>query len=141
MPIKFRCTGCRSKLYVPERWHGTSIVCPRCQTRVIVPAGGDATPTSLEGPDVERSLDALDDTGAAFDAAPFAIDLGAAPRRQGRRSGARRGRKPAPAAKVAGRRATVTLPVWVPYAFMAAMLAVAAGSFALGVWWSTAGRG
>ena len=62
MPVKFRCTGCRSKLYVPVRWHGTSIECPRCATRVMVPAGGAAPPTSLEGPEIERSLDALDGT-------------------------------------------------------------------------------
>ncbi len=140
MPIKFRCTGCRSKLYVPARWKGTSIECPRCQTRVVVPAGGDAAPTSLEGPEIERSLDALDPAAEAFEVAPFAIDLETASKRRTGR-GERRRIRAAPAPKRVGRRSTVTLPAWVPYAFVAALLAVAAGGFALGVWWAAAGRG
>lgn len=139
MPIKFRCTGCRSKLYVPARWHGSSIVCPRCETRVMVPAGGADPPTSLEGPAIERSLDALDPGAEAFEVAPFAIDVGAGSKRRGRR-GRRREGPPPPSPRPVARRSLVTLPAWVPYAFVAALLAVAAGSFALGAWWA-AGRG
>ena len=139
MPIKFRCTGCRSKLYVPARWHGTSVVCPRCDTRVMVPAGEAATPTSLEGPDIERSLDALEPGAEAFEAAPFALDLEAGSKKRGRDRKRRRS-VPSAVPRRGGSRSTVTLPWWVPYACMVALLAVAAGGFALGVWWA-AGRG
>lgn len=143
MPVKFRCTGCRSKLYVPVRWTGTSVECPRCRTRVVVPPGaGDAAPATLEGPDIERSLDALDVSPAEpFEVAPFTIDAtDSRPRR-------RRGRSEAPspdaAAAARGTRrtaATVTLPAWVPYALAASMVVVGVASFFLGAWWAIAGK-
>ena len=43
MPIEFRCTGCRSRLHVPKRWAGNSLPCPKCGTRVVVPAAARAT--------------------------------------------------------------------------------------------------
>ncbi|MFM7249494.1 MAG: hypothetical protein ACKO5R_06325 [Planctomycetaceae bacterium] len=142
MPIKFRCTGCRSKLYVPERWTGNSIVCPRCDTRVVVPdGGGGPAPGSLEGPSIERSLEELEPPGSeAFAAAPFAIDLDAAGRSSGvGASRRRRSRKRGPAAAAPAKAAEVTLPVWVPYALAVAMVVVAVAAFFLGAWWAKAG--
>jgi len=134
MPIKFRCTGCRSKLYVPERWHGTSIVCPRCETRVMVPAeAAGGIVTSFEGAAVEKSLEALvPDGDEPFRAAPFTVKVGAPGRRRGKR---------APTPPAATRRRTVTLPEWVPYAFVAGLLLVSAGAFLAGVWWASRGGG
>jgi hypothetical protein len=142
VPIKFRCSGCRSKLYVPARWTGTSIVCPRCDTRVMVPDGTDGPAVgTLEGPSIERSLEDLDPPGAhAFSAAPFAIDIEA-----GARSTAvggarrRRSRKSASASAGASKGPGVTLPAWVPYALAVAMVVVAVASFFLGAWWAKAG--
>lgn len=143
MPVKFRCTGCRSKLYVPARWTGTSIECPRCRTRVVVPpgAGGEA-PTTLEGPDIERSLDALEASPADdFNAAPFTIDTRDAASSQRRGRSRPRSRGADGAAQGARRRgATVTLPAWVPYALAASMVIVAVASFFLGAWWAIAGK-
>jgi len=141
VPIKFRCTGCRSKLYVPSRSVGTSIVCPKCETRVVVTAAtAPALPTSLEGPAVEQSLEELEPVGAeAFAAAPFELDLD--PRR--RAAPPRRGDRPS--RSTAGGRSpraagpTVTLPAWVPYALAVAMVVVAVASFFLGAWWAKAG--
>jgi hypothetical protein len=135
MPIKFRCTGCRSKLYVPARWHGSSIVCPRCETRVCVPAeatGGVVT--TFEGAAVEKSLEELlVPTGdEAFRSAPFEIDLNA------RKSG---GRKRSAEPPAVARRRTVTLPLWVPYAVGLVFALVAVGAFLAGVWWASRGGG
>lgn len=142
MPIKFRCTGCRTKLYVPERWTGTSIVCPRCDTRVVVPDGADRpAPGSLEGPSIEQSLEELEPPGShAFAAAPFAIDVDAAARSSAvGTSRRRRSRKPGPAGSVSAKVPGVTLPAWVPYALAVAMVVVAVAAFFLGAWWAKAG--
>jgi len=138
VPIKFRCTGCKSKLYVPARWHGTSIVCPRCQTRVIVPAeaGGGAV-TSFEGREVERSLAGLvpaaeppPPAADAFEMAPFTVKVGA--------RGGRRRRKTRPPV---ARRSALTSWNWAPYAYGVAVVLVAVGAFLLGVWWAKRGSG
>lgn len=142
MPIKFRCSGCRSKLYVPERWTGTSIVCPRCDARVTVPSGGDGpAPGTLEGPSIERSLEELEPPGSdAFSAAPFAIDVDAGTRsRASRGTRNRRSKGAPPPAAGAATRPGVTLPAWVPYALAVAMVVVAVASFFLGAWWAKAG--
>ena len=63
MPIEFRCTGCRAKLHVPARWGGTTVPCPKCQTRVVVPGmqrGAVAAKTTFETREVEKSLAALE---------------------------------------------------------------------------------
>jgi len=135
MPIKFRCTGCRSKLYVPARWHGTSIVCPRCETRVMVPAeatGGLVT--TFEGAAVEKSLeDLLVPTGdEPFRGAPFEVSVDDRKRRRGKR---------APPSPPLARRRTVTLPAWVPYAVVIALVLVAVGAFLGGVLWASRGGG
>ena len=139
MPIKFRCTGCRSKLYVPERWHGTSIVCPRCETRVMVPAeAAGGIVTSFEGAAVEKSLeDLVPDRDEPFRAAPFMIKVGAPGRSRGKRG---RGKRTPKSAGVQRRR-TVTLPDWVPYAFGVGLLLVSAGAFLAGIWWASKGGG
>lgn len=134
MPIKFRCTGCRSKLYVPARWHGTSIVCPRCETRVMVPAeAAGGVVTSFEGAAVEKSLEALVPAAdEPFHAAPFTVKVGGKSRRRGKRPveppAVRRGR-------------TVTLPVWAPYAWGVGLVLVAVGAFFAGIWWASRGGG
>ena len=136
MPIKFRCTGCRTKLYVPARWTGTSIVCPRCDARVVVPAGTDGPGLgSLEGPSIEQSLEDLELPGShAFSAAPFAIDVdagarstavGASRHRRSRGGGTASGAsaKPGTSARPgATAKPGVTLPAWVPYALAVAMV-------------------
>ena len=134
MPIKFRCTGCRSKLYVPARWHGTSIVCPRCETRVMVPAeAAGGIVTSFEGAAVEKSLEALVPEGDdSFRAAPFTVKVGP--------PGRRRGKRPVTQA-TARRRRTVTLPMWLPYAFVVALIVVSVGAFFAGMWWASRGGG
>lgn len=62
MPISFRCTGCRCRLHVPTRWGGTSVACPRCKTRVVVPGEDhpETTRTRFERTVMERSLAALE---------------------------------------------------------------------------------
>lgn len=134
MPIKFRCTGCRSKLYVPARWHGTSIVCPRCETRVMVPAeAAGGVITTFEGAAVEKSLEALiPPPEEAFQDAPFTVQVGAESGRRGRRPGD-------PPAVRKGRR--LTLPAWAPYAWIVGVLLVAVGAFLAGVWWASRGGG
>ena len=134
MPIKFRCTGCRSKLYVPARWHGTSIVCPRCETRVMVPAeASGGIVTSFEGAAVENSLEALVPAGnEPFQAAPFTVKVGSKSRRRAKRAVLPRG---------AGRPQTVTLPAWAPYAFGVGLVVVAAGAFVAGIFWASRGGG
>ena len=134
MPIKFRCTGCRSKLYVPVRWHGTSIVCPRCETRVMVPAeAAGGVVTTFEGAAVVKSLEALIPAAEEpFHAAPFTVKVGAKSRRRGKRPGE-------PPAVRKGR--TVTLPAWAPYAWGVGGLLVAVGAFLAGVWWASRGGG
>ncbi|NDC62756.1 MAG: hypothetical protein EBZ59_01910 [Planctomycetia bacterium] len=121
MPIKFRCTRCRARLHVPTRWSGTSVACPKCDTRVVVPAG-EVQSTRFERADVERSLQALEGgRGGTFSDASFEV--------------------PPPAADVpvASREDVLTVPRWSVYAVMAAAAAIAAAAFRLGVWWAAAG--
>ena len=138
MPIQFRCTGCRSKLYGPARWHGTSIVCPRCETRVMVPAGAaGGVVTSFEGAAIEASLEALLPTAdGPYDATPFAVKVGGKVGGKSRRKGKRPPRPPA-----VGRPRMVTLPAWAPYAWSMASLLLAGGAFWAGVLWASRGGG
>ena len=134
MPIKVRCTGCRSKLYVPARWHGTSIVCPRCETRVMVPAeAAGGVVRSFEGAAIEASLEALVPTAdEPFDAAPFTVKVSGKSRRKGKRPAR-------PPALV--RQRTVTFPAWAPYAWSVGSLLLALGAFFAGIWWASRGSG
>ena len=47
MPVRFRCSGCRSKLSIARRKIGTAVACPTCRRMVTVPAenevGDEAT--------------------------------------------------------------------------------------------------
>lgn len=130
MPIAFRCTGCRCRIHVAQRRAGTSVPCPRCRTRVVVPATSEAAePTALEGPGVERSLASLQRAaGGSFAEESFEIPPGteaeavAAARRRDHSQG------------------RVTLPRWAIYAGIAAFPAVAAAAFLCGCLWMAAGR-
>lgn len=123
MPRSFRCTGCRSRLHVPSRWTGTSVACPSCGTRVVVPPDVPAD-TRFEGAAIERSLAALEPVaGGSFAAEDFALpagdrdDTAAVPLR-------------------------VTRRPWGIYAAVVAVLVVVAVvSFALGAWWASRGAG
>lgn len=39
MPVRFRCTTCRSSLSIARRKVGTDVKCPTCHTMVTVPTG------------------------------------------------------------------------------------------------------
>lgn len=112
-----------------ERRAGTTVSCPRCQTRVVVPAAGEAAPpTRLEGRDVERSLAQLEPApGGTFAEESFVIPAPEEPA----------GGQPRAASASAG----VTLPRWALYALLVAFPAVAVVSFLCGcLWMAAAGR-
>lgn len=44
MPIQITCPGCQAKLRAPDTAVGKKTKCPKCQTIVSVPAGGDSAP-------------------------------------------------------------------------------------------------
>jgi hypothetical protein len=67
----------------------------------------------------------------------FTVKVGAPGRSRGNRS---RGNRSPKSAGVQ-RRQTVTLPVWVPYAFGVGLLLVSAGAFLAGIWWASRGGG
>jgi len=142
MPIQFRCTGCRSKLYVPARWHGTSIVCPRCETRVMVPAGAaGGVVTSFEGAAIEASLEALAPTAEEpFDAAPFTVKVSGKVSGKVGGNSRRKGNRP-PRPPAVGRPRMVTFPAWAPYAWSVGSLLLAVGAFFAGVLWASRGGG
>lgn len=67
MPMKFRCTACTARLHVPTRWAGTTIECPKCTTRVVVPLDPPARETvRFEDRSVEKQIE-------AFEAATLAV--------------------------------------------------------------------
>lgn len=127
MAIAFRCTGCRCRIHVADRRGGTTVSCPRCGTRVVVPAAGDPVQsTLLEGREIERSLAALEPVvGGSFAEESFVV--------------------PSPDDSVEGeahgeqRRAVVTVPRWAIYAVILAFPVVAAVSFVCGSLWTAAG--
>lgn len=122
MAIKFRCTRCRARLHVPTRWGGTSVACPKCSTRVVVPAGDKAV-TRFEQADVERSLDMLERVpGGVFAADSFEV----------------------PSPDEGGDVATadedvVTLSRWNVYAQVLVAAVIAVASFCLGALWMSSG--
>lgn len=119
MAIKFRCTRCRARLHVPTRWGGTSVSCPKCSTRVVVPAG-DRPTTRFEQADVERSLNGLEPApGGTFAAASFELPPAGE----------------SEAAAVVDDEQSLTLPRWTVYAHGAATAVIAAVSFFLGALW------
>jgi LSD1 subclass zinc finger protein len=125
MPIEFRCTGCRAKLHVPARWGGTTVPCPKCQTRVVVPGmqrGAVAARTTFETREVEKSIAALEAApGGSFAdpgfRLPAAVDAAGAD-----------GADDAAIALPVG----VTLPSWAVYALAILVPAVGIVAFVLG---------
>lgn len=155
MAIKFRCTGCRTKLYVPTRWQGNSIDCPRCGAAVVVPPSGPGpAPTAFDNKAVEASLATLapgprDD---AFSAAPVIFPRSHDARRERKRrdrAPAPAGADPATAAVVVsvapppvrrrGLRSPVTLPWWAVYAYLGLLTVCGVAAFFLGFWWASTG--
>lgn len=123
MPIAFRCTRCRAKLHVPSRWGGTSVACPKCTTRVMVPGAAPGASTPFEQRSVERSLEALQaPVGGTFAAESFVIP------------------EPTPHDDAVGSarhgQADLRLPRWTIYAAGLMLVAAAAIAFVAGVWWA-----
>lgn len=109
-----------------DRRAGTTVSCPRCQTRVVVPSAGDtAQPTALEGREIERSLAALQPVvGGSFAEESFVVPVPDGPVTRPARSGSRA--------------AGVTVPRWAIYALAVSFPVVAAVSFVCGCLWMTA---
>jgi len=123
MSIAFRCTGCQCRIHVSPRKAGSTVSCPRCATRVVVPADSEAaTASRFEQRDVERSLRSLQPVaGGSFAEESFELpppdDAGQAV-----------------VANVRPRE--VTLPRWTIYAVAFALPAVAAAGFVCGCLWA-----
>ena len=129
MPIGFRCTGCRSRLHVPKRWAGNSLPCPKCGTRVVVPAAAQGhEPTAFEDRAVERSLASLQVSSPAVAGGIFADDSFELPA-AGEAGGAPPIGNPANG---------ITLSRWAIYAYVALVPVTAAAAFWLGCWWTAA---
>jgi hypothetical protein len=125
MPLGFRCTGCRARLHVPTRWAGTTVPCPKCGTRVVVPAGPErAEATAFERTDVERSLAALRPPTPAAAGGSFADESFTVPEADvdGRAARVRAG--------------AITLPRRLIYAYAVAVPILMAAAFLLGCWWT-----
>ena len=124
MAIAFRCTRCRARLHVPTRWAGGSVSCPRCETRVVVPAEPQAERPAFESREVEQSLAMLERQGNGLVAAEDPASPGVGPA----------GTVMHP---VRVERAGVTVPWWAIYAAILLIPATAIVAFACGVWWRT----
>lgn len=127
MPMKFRCTSCTARLHVPRRWAGTTIECPKCTTRVVVPVEPDRSETvRFEDRSIEKRIEAFEAaTLAAVTAAASAVPSSP-------------GDGPPTSTSVAGRerfgRAMVAVPSgWIPLFTAAVLLAIAAAG-AAGFW-------
>ena len=130
MPIGFRCTGCRSRLHVPKRWAGNTLPCPRCGTRVVVPAAAEGhEPTAFEDAAVERSLASLQVPRVAAAGGVFADDSFELP------SAGDAGE----AAEILNSRNSITLSRWAIYAYGILVPVIAAAAFGLGCWWTATG--
>jgi hypothetical protein len=130
MPIGFRCTGCRARLHVPKRWAGNTLPCPKCGTRVVVPAAAhEHEPTAFEDAAVERSLASLQVPRVAAAGGIFADDAFELPS-AGEADGAQRSQDSLN---------TITLSRWAIYAYVILVPVIAAAAFGLGCWWTAAG--
>jgi len=122
--MKFRCTACTARLHVPRRWAGTTIECPKCMTRVVVPQEPDTSETvRFEDRSIEKRIEAFE---AATLAAVNAATAAPQPPGDGPQGPARSG----------GRdrfgRAMVAIPSgWIAFFAAAAVLAIAAAAFAI----------
>jgi len=128
MPIGFRCTGCRSRLHVPKRWAGNSLPCPKCGTRVVVPAAarGDQ-PTAFEDADVERSIAALEAPRSTKPGGIFATDSFELPSAGDAEE----------TVEIRDHMDGITLSRRALYAYAMLVPAVAAAAFWLGCWWTS----
>lgn len=134
MAIAFRCTRCRARLHVPTRWHGTSVACPKCATRVVVPEAGaeGSTGSPFEHPDVERSLASLEGgAGGIFSDAAFELPTELPDEAAAVGSGPE---DPAPRPPPG-----LTVPRWAVYASMVGYAAAIGLGFSLG-WLTATGR-
>jgi len=147
--IKFRCSGCRAKLYVPTRWQGNTIDCPRCGAAAVVPPPAlEKAPSAFDTKAVEASLAALapgrqDDP---FAQAPVTFTAPRDRRRQSkgsRRAAAADGAVAIPVAAARsprrGLRSPVTLPWWAVYAYLGLLTGSGVAAFFLGFWWASKG--
>jgi len=130
MPIGFRCTGCRARLHVPKRWAGNTLPCPKCGTRVVVPAAApEHEPTAFEDAAVERSLASLQVPRVAAAGGIFADDsfeLPSAIEADG-------------ALHSGDSQSSITLSRRTIYAYVILVPVIAAAAFGLGCWWTAAG--
>jgi predicted RNA-binding Zn-ribbon protein involved in translation (DUF1610 family) len=138
MPIGFRCTGCRSRLHVPKRWAGNTLPCPKCGTRVVVPAAAKETdrgiaardePTAFEDKAVERSLATLQVPWVGKPGGIFAEDSFELPSPDDVHASLSTG-KPGHGRITLSRRALS--------AYLAVIPVVAVAAFLLGYWWKSA---
>jgi len=130
MPIGFRCTGCRARLHVPKRWAGNTLPCPKCGTRVVVPAAAhEHEPTAFEDAAVERSLASLQVPRVAAAGGIFADDAFELPSAV-EADGAQHSQDS---------RNSITLSRWAIYAYVILVPVIAAAAFGLGCWWTAAG--
>ena len=130
MPIGFRCTGCRARLHVPKRWAGNTLPCPKCGTRVVVPAAAhEHEPTAFEDAAVERSLASLKVRRVEAAGGIFADDSFELPS-AGEDDGAQRSQDSLN---------SITLSRWAIYAYVILVPVIAAAAFGLGCWWTAAG--
>lgn len=146
MPIGFRCTGCRSRLHVPRRWAGNTVPCPKCGTRVVVPASArgdgqatdlEAEPTAFADAGIERSIASLQVLRTVTPGGIFADDSFELPSPDDRAAEMPIGE--------AGR-GGLTLSRRAVYAYgvlllvvMLAMLGMIVMAFFLGCWWTASG--
>lgn len=97
MPMKFRCTACTARLHVPTRWAGTTIECPKCMTRVVVPIEAPGVqPVRFEDRNIEKQIEAFEAATiaaatavAASGSPPFPAKAEGSPARAGGDSGER----------------------------------------------------
>ena len=152
MAIKVRCNACRAKLYVPTRWQGNTIDCPRCGAAALVPPPAAEKPLeAFDTKAVEASLAALT-PGRPDDPFPRA-PVTFSPPRESRRAG-KTTRQPAAAGsgvndvaiQVApprpprpGLRSPVTLRWWAVYAYLGLLTGCGVAAFFLGFWWASRG--
>ena len=106
---------------MPTRWSGTTVPCPNCQTRVVVPgAGGSPPKTRFETREVEASITALEaPPGGIFATPTFSLPPSEAESEEG----------PEPAIAVAP---GVTFPRPAVYALAMLLPAIVVVSFLLG---------
>jgi hypothetical protein len=143
MPIGFRCTGCRSRLHVPRRWAGNTVPCPKCGTRVVVPASArgdgqatdlEAEPTAFADAGIERSIASLQVSRAVTPGGIFADDSFELPSPDDRAAAMPIGE--------AGR-GGLTLSRRAVYAYgvllLLVILVLFVMAFSLGCWWTASG--